>query len=96
VCDDQQTVVDMIPVCDSQGRPPCLLHGLRMLNQAIVSVVPLHSADSTTLAINVGFDKNSSIACRHERALFLRARIESITAVSRYERPRQLDMWGAA
>jgi hypothetical protein len=86
----------MDAVCDSQGLPPCLLHGLRMLNQAIVSVVPLDSADSTTLAINVGFDKNSTIKCRHERALFLRARIESIRAVSRYERPRQMDMWGAA
>lgn len=83
----------MDSICDSQGKAPCDLHGLRMLNQAIADVVPLTSADSTTLAINVGFDSRSSIACRHERALSLRAHIESITAVNRYVRPMQLDIF---
>lgn len=83
-------------VCDKNGVPPCKLHGLRMLNQAITSTIPLSSADSTTLAINVGLDTRSNISCRHARAINLRERIESISAVCRWEKPLQIDMWGAA
>lgn len=40
-------------ICDA-GRPPCKLHGLRMLDPAIFSRLPLSSADSTNAAVNGG------------------------------------------
>lgn len=39
-------------ICDERGRPPCKLHGLRMLNPTVCSHVPLSSADSTNVAQN--------------------------------------------
>lgn len=41
-------------ICDDQGRPMCKLHGLRMLDPAIFSHLPLASADSTNAAVNCG------------------------------------------
>lgn len=43
-------------ICDVNGRPKCKLHGLRMLNPAIFSRLPLASADSTNVARNIGID----------------------------------------
>lgn len=42
----------MDAICDDKGRPPCKLHGLRMLNNTITSQLPLSSADSTNVARN--------------------------------------------
>lgn len=39
-------------ICDEHGRPPCRLHGLRMLNPNVFSKMPLASADSTNAAVN--------------------------------------------
>lgn len=39
-------------VCDSEGRPRCKLHGLRMLDPAIFHRIPLASADSTNAVRN--------------------------------------------
>lgn len=39
------------------GVPTVKLHGLRMLNPAIVERVPLSSADSTNVARNIGLDR---------------------------------------
>jgi hypothetical protein len=39
-------------LCDVHGRPPCRLHGLRMMNPAIFSRMPLTSADSTNVSAN--------------------------------------------
>lgn len=44
----------MTRLCDEKGRPPCKLHGLRMLDPAIFSKLPLSSADSTNAAVNCG------------------------------------------
>jgi hypothetical protein len=44
----------MARVCDAEGRPPCKFHGLRMLNPAIFSRLPLASADSTNATMNAG------------------------------------------
>lgn len=41
-------------IADSQGRPWCKLHGLRMLNPSIFSRCPFASADSTNAAQNAG------------------------------------------
>jgi hypothetical protein len=42
----------MVAVSDDQGRPVCRLHGLRMLNPAVFTRLPLASADSTNAARN--------------------------------------------
>ena len=39
-------------ICDSGGRPRCKLHGLRMLDPAIFTQLPLASADSTNAVRN--------------------------------------------
>lgn len=44
----------MNAVCDDMGRPMARLHGLRMLDPAIFSKLPLASADSTNAAVNCG------------------------------------------
>lgn len=41
-------------LCDDKGRPPCRLHGLRMLNPEVFSKMPLASADSTNAGVNGG------------------------------------------
>jgi hypothetical protein len=43
-------------ICDGADRPVCKLHGLRMLNPAIFTKLPLASADSTNVARNIGLD----------------------------------------
>lgn len=44
----------MSQLCDSEGRPPCRLHGLRMLDWRVFERLPLSSADSTNAAVNCG------------------------------------------
>ena len=44
-------------ICDSQGRPRCKLHGLRMLDPAIYHQYPLSSADSTNAVRNANQTK---------------------------------------
>jgi hypothetical protein len=41
-------------ICDEHGRPPCRLHGLRMLDPEIFTRLPLTSADSTNATVNSG------------------------------------------
>lgn len=45
-------------ICDEKDQPICKLHGLRMLNPKIFTRIPLSSADSTNIAMNIGKDKN--------------------------------------
>lgn len=42
--------------CDERGRPKCKLHGLRMLSPTVFSHIPLASADSCSVALNIGKD----------------------------------------
>ena len=44
----------MARICDADGRPPCKLHGLRMLNPKVFTRLPLASADSTNATVNAG------------------------------------------
>lgn len=44
--------------CDERGRPISKLHGLRMLRRSILARIPFSSADSSTVARNIGIDKN--------------------------------------
>lgn len=45
-------------ILDKNGFPICKLHGLRMLNPKVFEELPLSSADSTNVAINIGKDTN--------------------------------------
>jgi hypothetical protein len=44
----------MAVACDERGRPRARLHGLRMLDPAVFTRLPLASADSTNAAVNCG------------------------------------------
>lgn len=53
-----QRLADVLPaISDERGAPLVKLHGLRMLNPAITTRVPLASADSTNVARNTSIDK---------------------------------------
>lgn len=74
----------MDAICDSSGRPHCKLHGLRMLNPAVFTLLPLASADSTNIARNIGMDSawRGTYMPPHKeaRAAVLRERIEAFQA----------------
>lgn len=44
----------MSVACDERGRPRCRMHGLRMLDPAVFTQLPIASADSTNAAVNGG------------------------------------------
>lgn len=71
-------------LCDDDGYPMCRLHGLRMLDPAVFTRLPLASADSTTIGRNVGIDSRWTGAytppTKGARAALLRARIEAHNA----------------
>jgi len=87
-------------VCDSEGRPAVKLHGLRMLDTAITSEVPLSSADSTNVARNIGIDKRWTgpyvPPSKDARAIILMDRIESHAVASRWtgHRGRNFELFG--
>lgn len=80
----------MHAICDADGRPPCKLHGLRMLNPAIFGRFPFASADSTNVAQNVGIDSKwrgtYTPATKEMRALVLADRIESTNSAAAWDR----------
>ena len=63
----------------TEGRPICKLHGLRMLNPAVFSKLPLSSADSTNVA------RNHKDLKRAGHYIIL-DRIESVNSASRWVR----------
>lgn len=70
----------MDALCDTHGRPPCRLHGLRMLNPRVFSKIPLASADSTNAAVNCGAKERFGMyvpPTSAQRAAVIAARIES-------------------
>jgi len=73
-------------ICDKDGYPICKLHGLRMLNPKIFTELPLASADSTNVAINIGYDsawRGTYIPKGKElRAQILVERIESYNSAT--------------
>ena len=79
-----ERLYDTLPaICDAAGRPVVKLHGLRMLSQHIVSAVPLSSADSTNVALNIGLESRwagspYAPATKETREMVLRERIESV------------------
>lgn len=72
--------------CPTTGQPICKLHGLRMLNPAVFTRLPLSSADSTNIARNIGIDKawrgTYTPPNKDVRAMVMRERIESHQATT--------------
>jgi hypothetical protein len=75
-------------VCDENGFPLCKLHGLRMLDPVIFAHLPLASADSCNVAVNVGIDGRwgGPYAPRSKwvRALVLMDRVETHASAARW------------
>lgn len=71
-------------ICGKDNRPICKLHGLRMLNPAIFSKLPLSSADSTNVARNIGIDSawkgTYQPKSKETRAAILTERIEAFNS----------------
>ena len=81
-------------LCDEEGRPPCKLHGLRMLNPRVFPLLPLASADSTNAGMNAGSLKRfgtyvpvSSAA----RATVIADRIEAHNSAQIWINPTELE-----
>ena len=73
-------------ICDTDGRPPCKLHGLRMLNPTIFSQLPLASADSTNVAQNHGRERKRYALSAAMGALAIVDRIEEHASAPRWTR----------
>lgn len=76
----------MSVICDKNGNPICKVHGLRMLNPAVFTRLPLSSADSTNIARNIGIDsawKGTYLPpSKDVRARVMRERIESHQSIT--------------
>lgn len=76
-------------ICDEEGRPRCKLHGLRMLDPAIFTKLPLASADSTNAAVNSGsLSRFGSYMppTAAQRAMVIASRIEANNSAHIWER----------
>lgn len=77
-------------VCDKEGIPVCKIHGLRMLNPEVFTKIPLSSADSSSVARNLGDKmkwKGTYIPPdRASKAYVLRKRIENFNSPLIWER----------
>jgi hypothetical protein len=82
--------------CDSDGIPRVKLHGLRMLNPTIFAHIPLASADSCNVALNIGKDKKWTGAyppvTERQRALVLAERIERHVSAARWSQRHGVQM----
>lgn len=70
----------MDELCDEHGRPPCRLHGLRMLSPKVFTRLPLSSADSTNAVVNAGSKGRFGIylpVSAWQRAAIIADRVES-------------------
>lgn len=82
-------------VCYSDGSPRCKLHGLRMLNPAIFTKMPLSSADSTNAAVNCGSLSRFGMykpATSSQRAAVIADRIEANNSSAIWVSESQLNL----
>ena len=83
-------------VCDEFGRPLCQLHGLRMLDPKVFSLLPLASGDSTNVARNSGQAARfagTTATTRGERACLIADRIEALDSARYWRREgRQISL----
>jgi len=80
-------------ICDDLGRPPAKLHGLRMMNPAIFTKLPLTSADSTNAGVNSGATQrfgNYPPATAAQRANIIADRVEAHNSAAVWERDNAL------
>jgi hypothetical protein len=85
-------------ICDA-GRPPCKLHGLRMLDPAIFSRLPLSSADSTNAAVNSGSITRFGTyipPTAGQRAEVIAERIEAHNSAAAWVSSQQIELLSAA
>lgn len=84
-------------ICNKEGLPTTKLHGLRMLDPAIFTKMPLASADSTNIARSVGIDSkwNGSYTpiSKESRAWVLRNRIEKEQSATFWQKQPIQDCW---
>lgn len=82
----------MDAICDEEGRPPCKLHGLRMLNPTVFSQLPFASADSTNVAQNHGRERKRYALTAAMGALAIVERIEHHASAARWTRTYGTEM----
>lgn len=85
----------MAAICDDSGRPACRLHGLRMLDPAVFTRLPLASADSTNAAVNGGSVSRFGMYApptAGQRACVIADRIEAHTSSPLWLPDTQLEM----
>jgi hypothetical protein len=75
-------------ICNDEGQPLVKLHGLRMLNPKVFTLLPLASADSTNIGRNIGIDQKwrgtYTPPTKEMRAAVMRSRIEAQNAPPRW------------
>jgi hypothetical protein len=89
----------MDALCDEYGRPPCRLHGLKMLDPKVFTKLPLSSADSTTAArrSNMNQDRFGMYvpATAAQRAAVVADRIEAHNSAPCWIRTHQQNLFAA-
>ncbi|MCP4493280.1 MAG: hypothetical protein GY820_39150 [Gammaproteobacteria bacterium] len=84
-------------ICDEDGRPVVKVHGLRMLNPAVFTKLPLSSADSTNVSRSYHKDKSwygpFQPANQQARGQVLVGRIEAHNSAPVWTQPLQKKLW---
>lgn len=86
----------MSVLCDSEGRPKCRIHGLRMLSEMIVKRIPFSSADSTNAAQNSGLTKRFGMYApptASQRLEVIASRIESVQSPAIWQLHEQQELF---
>ena len=87
---------EVLPEICVDGKPICKLHGLRMLDPAIFTKLPLASADSTNAAVNGGsISRFGSYPppTKAQRSEVIAERIESFNSCPTFLPHKQEDLW---
>jgi len=79
-------------ICDEEGRPPCKLHGLRMLNPDVFTRFPLASADSCNAGRNNHKSKYPQPTAS-QRATFIANQIEAHNSAAVWIRNMQMNLF---
>lgn len=90
----RRMAVVMDALCDDEGRPPCRLHGLRMMRGDIVERLPLSSADSSVVSRGKHTSSNThaavaGLAGERIRCEILALRAEAYQSAEKWEHHRQ-------
>jgi len=89
------TVMDLL--CDHEGKPPCKLHGLSLLDPEVFRHLPLASADSTNAARNASIERRFGTytpPSTSQRAAVIADRVEQHTSAPVWKRINQHHLFG--